>query len=262
MSSLESNGLQIKELQVAYHNGRQVLGNLNLVLPEFGIYTVIGPSGSGKSTLLRAIAGLLPGYGGKLHFNGKPLRDKNTRIGLVPQNYGLLPWKTVHDNIDIALKIARAGEGGKEARETQIAKWLTAMGIAGLAGRYPLSLSGGQQQRVAIARAFAIRPEILLLDEPFSALDAMTREGLQRLFLGNWQEQPATALFVTHDVEEAILLGQRIVVMPAGKTDAAEAPEILDNSAVFGLNYEDKRDSAAYTEQSRRIRRIMQEKWQ
>ncbi|WP_151736628.1 ABC transporter ATP-binding protein [Paenibacillus tengchongensis] len=262
MSSLESNGLQIEDLQVSYSNGEPVLGKLNLSLPEFGIYTVLGPSGSGKSTLLRAIAGLLPGYGGKLLFNGRTVHDQHTLVGLVPQNYGLLPWKTVHDNIDIALKIARPGEADKAAREAQIERWLTAMGIAGLSGRYPLSLSGGQQQRVAIARAFAIQPAILLLDEPFSALDAMTREGLQRLFLAGWQEHPATALFVTHDVEEAILLGQRILVMPAGKAGTAEAPELLDNSAVFGMPYEDKRDSAEFMERSRTIRRMMQERWQ
>lgn len=120
--------------------------------------------------------------------------------------------------------------------------WLEAMGIAELADRYPLSLSGGQQQRVAIARAFALLPKIMLLDEPFSALDAVTREALQQIFLDNWLAHPATALFVTHDVDEAILLGQKIVILPAGTGKRTEL-EVLDNSAVFGMKHGEKRDS-------------------
>lgn len=241
-----------------YQRGQPALGRVDLILPEHGIYTVIGPSGSGKSTLLRAIAGLLPGYQGELLFNGKSVHDKETLIGLVPQNYGLLPWKTVHDNIHIAMKITRTAGGSKQERKAQIDHWLSSMGISDLASRYPLSLSGGQQQRVAIARAFAILPAILLLDEPFSALDAITREALQQIFLNNWLAHPATTLFVTHDVEEAILLGQKIIVMPAGKQDSLE---LLDNSTIFGMKHEDKRDSHEFFEQTRQIRKVMQEKW-
>jgi NitT/TauT family transport system ATP-binding protein len=231
---------------------------MNLSLPEHGIYTVIGPSGSGKSTLLRAIAGLLPGYQGELLFNGKSVHDKETLIGLVPQNYGLLPWKTVRDNIRIAMRIARPAGGSKLELDEQISRWLTSMGIAHLASRFPLSLSGGQQQRVAIARAFAILPTILLLDEPFSALDAITREGLQQIFIDNWQAHPATTLFVTHDVEEAILLGQKIIIMLPGQQ---EPPEILDNAAVFAMKHSQKRESDEYFEQTKRIRKVMMEKW-
>ncbi|MHA6534693.1 ABC transporter ATP-binding protein [Paenibacillus sp. BAC0078] len=258
MSSLKNSGLCIKELQVEYKSGQLALGQVNLTLPEHGIYTIIGPSGSGKSTLLRAVAGLLPGYEGELLFNGKSVHDKETLIGLVPQNYGLLPWKTVHDNIQIAMKITRPAGGHKETQEAEITHWLKSMGISELAGRYPLSLSGGQQQRVAIARAFAIQPTILLLDEPFSALDAITREALQQIFLDNWLANPATTLFVTHDVEEAILLGQKIIVMPSSKQDT---PEILDNTAVFAMKHENKRDSDDYFEQSKRIRKVMLTKW-
>ncbi|MBW4081084.1 ABC transporter ATP-binding protein [Paenibacillus sp. S150] len=258
MSSLRNSGLSIKALQVEYKSGQLALGQVNLTLPEHGIYTIIGPSGSGKSTLLRAVAGLLPGYEGELLFNGKSVHDKNTLIGLVPQNYGLLPWKTVRDNIRVAMRITRPAGGSRESVEAEITHWLTSMGIAELAGRYPLSLSGGQQQRVAIARAFAIRPAILLLDEPFSALDAITREALQQIFLDNWLAHPATALFVTHDVEEAILLGQKIIVMPSGKQDT---PQILDNAAVFAMQHEHKRDSDDFFEQSKRIRKVMLEKW-
>ncbi|NQX45796.1 ABC transporter ATP-binding protein [Paenibacillus tritici] len=260
MSSSKNSGLRIQNLHVAYRNGQLALGRMNLTLPEHGIYTVIGPSGSGKSTLLRVIAGLLPGYEGELLFNGSSVHDKETLIGLVPQNYGLLPWKTVRDNIRIAMRIARPGglSPNKREQDGQILHWLDSMGIAGLADRFPLSLSGGQQQRVAIARAFAILPTILLLDEPFSALDAITREGLQQIFIDNWQAHPATTLFVTHDVEEAILLGQKIIIMLPGQQ---EPPEILDNSAIFAMKHTDKRESNEYFEQSKRIRKVMMEKW-
>ncbi|AIQ70772.1 ABC transporter ATP-binding protein [Paenibacillus graminis] len=258
MSSLRNSGLNIKALQVEYKSGQKALGQVDLTLPEHGIYTVIGSSGSGKSTLLRAVAGLLPDYEGELLFNGKSVHDQETLIGLVPQNYGLLPWKTVRENIRVAMKITRPAGGSREALEAEITHWLQSMGIAELAGRYPLSLSGGQQQRVAIARAFAIQPTILLLDEPFSALDAITRETLQQIFLDNWLAHPATALFVTHDVEEAILLGQKIVVMPSAKQDT---PEILDNASVFAMKHEEKRNSDEFFEQSKRIRKVMLAKW-
>lgn len=258
MSSSRNSGLCIKELQVEYTSGQVALGQINLTLPEHGIYTIIGPSGSGKSTLLRAIAGLLPDYTGELLFNGKPVHDKDILVGLVPQNYGLLPWKTVYDNIRIAMKITRTAAGSKEELNLRITHWLKSMGIADLADRYPLSLSGGQQQRVAIARAFAILPKIMLLDEPFSALDAVTREALQQIFLDNWLAHSATALFVTHDVDEAILLGQRIIILPAGKEDSVE---VLDNTVVFGMKHEVKRDSDEFFEQTKVIRKVMQEKW-
>ncbi|GIO36539.1 ABC transporter ATP-binding protein [Paenibacillus antibioticophila] len=258
MSNSRNNGLCVKELEVEYRSGELALGKVSFTLPEHGIYTILGPSGSGKSTLLRAITGLMPEYRGELLFNGSSLREQKVLMGLVPQNYGLLPWKTVKGNIRVAMSIAHPREQSKQAREAQIDQWLTAMGIAELAERYPLSLSGGQQQRVAIARAFAIAPSMLLLDEPFSALDAITRETLQQLFLEHWQANPATALFVTHDVDEAILLGQKMIVLPSSKNDPAE---IIDNEEVFALKLEEKRASDAFFAQIKKVRKVMQEKW-
>jgi NitT/TauT family transport system ATP-binding protein len=162
----------------------------------------------------------------------------------------------VQANIRVALQIARP-EMGKTEQSAAINRWLAAMGIGELAARYPLSLSGGQQQRVAIARAFALMPQLMLLDEPFSALDALTREKLQRLFLENWQANPTTALFVTHDVEEAVLLGEKILLMPSGEGGALT---LLDNP-LFALPLADKRESEAFFEQTKRIRKVMQEKW-
>ncbi|WP_084778032.1 ABC transporter ATP-binding protein [Saccharibacillus sacchari] len=254
----EEQGLVARALTVDYGEG-PVLGPLDLDLPAKGIYTVLGPSGSGKSTLLRAAAGLLTGFGGSLSYSGRSMgRAKaagaDIRVGLVPQNYGLLPWQTAIANIRTALKISRPEED-RAQREANSLRWLELMGLSGLERRYPRALSGGQQQRVAIARAFAIRPDLLLLDEPFSALDAVTREGLQRLLMESWRQQPSTMLFVTHDVEEAILLGRKIVMLTA----SAGHPILIDNEMVFSLADEDKRDHDAFHEQTRYIRRIMRE---
>ncbi|AKG37810.1 hypothetical protein VK70_16360 [Paenibacillus durus ATCC 35681] len=243
-------------LTISYKEGTPAFGPTSLHIPEHGIYTLIGPSGCGKSTLLKAIAGLLPRYTGDITYNGQPAHGRDTLIGLVPQTYGLLPWKTVTANLRTALAVTLPGREQKEEREDRIRRWLEAMGIADLAGRYPLSLSGGQQQRVAVARAFSLLPEIMLLDEPFSALDAMTRETLQRLFLENWRTHPVTALFVTHDVEEAILLGEKIAVMSPGGREL----DLIENP-VFSLKHEDKRSSTEFFEQTKLIRKVMQEKW-
>lgn len=264
MSYSKNNGLDIQHLSVDYQGNEAVLKALNLHLPEHSIYTILGPSGCGKSTLLRCIGGLVKTYRGDIRYNGKTLSgdnrisgDERTLIGLVPQNYGLLPWKTVESNIRMAMRISHPGGLTRDQMKQRIMEWLTAMGIGDLAHRYPLSLSGGQQQRVAIARAFAITPEILLLDEPFSALDAMTREELQQIFLENWNAHPTTTLFVTHDVEEAILLGEKIVMMTAGKD---EAPIVMDNPS-FSIKPENKRDSDEFFHLTKQIRKVMQEKW-
>ncbi|MNM65666.1 Taurine import ATP-binding protein TauB [compost metagenome] len=258
MSYSRNNGLDIRNLTVEYQEGQTALKAVDLFLPEHSIYTILGPSGCGKSTLLRSIAGLMKTYHGEISYNNKALHGQDqVLIGLVPQNYGLLPWKTVQSNIKVAMRISNSGRLSRQEQELRIMEWLTAMGIADLAHRYPLSLSGGQQQRVAIARAFAISPQIMLLDEPFSALDAITREGIQRIFLENWNSHPTTTLFVTHDVEEAILLGEKIIMMTSDK----DIPlEVIDNP-LFSLKLEDKRDSEQFFQLSKEIRKVMQEKW-
>ncbi|MNW43238.1 Taurine import ATP-binding protein TauB [compost metagenome] len=258
MSYSRNRGLDIRNLTVEYQGGQAALKSVDLFLPEHSIYTILGPSGCGKSTLLRSIAGLIKTYHGEISYNGKALHGQDqVLIGLVPQNYGLLPWKTVQSNIRMAMRISNSGTLTKQQQEQRITNWLESMGIADLAHRYPLSLSGGQQQRVAIARAFAISPQIMLLDEPFSALDAITREEIQRIFLGSWNSLPTTTLFVTHDVEEAILLGEKIIMITSNKED----PLIVMDNPLFSIKPEEKRDSEQFFQLSKEIRKVMQEKW-
>lgn len=249
-------GLTLTGLTVGYPGGGRPLEDFSLALPEGSLTCIIGPSGCGKSTLLRAVAGLVRPEAGSIRLGGRAVEPRGTRIGFVPQSFGLLPWKTAEANIAAAMKLSLPRQD-KRTRGGEIRRWLDAMGIAGLAGRYPLSLSGGQQQRVAIARAFALRPELLLLDEPFSALDAMTRESMQRLLWRSWREHPATALFVTHDVEEAVLLGERILVMPK---ERGAGMQLLDNPA-SRVEWEARRESDAFFEQVKRVRRVIQDQW-
>ncbi len=203
--------LEISHLSVQYAAGRSitpVLADLSLTLPPGAIYTLIGPSGCGKSTLLHALGGLIPPVSGTIRLNGEPLTPQRHTIGLVPQSYSLFAWKTVQENILLACRVRR-----RPYDPALLAELLEVLSLTPLLKRYPAELSGGQRQRAAIARAFLLKPELLLLDEPFSALDALTRERLQQLFLHLWQEKPATTLFVTHSIEEAVYLGQKILLL-------------------------------------------------
>ena len=174
--------------------------------------TILGPSGCGKSTLLRLVAGLDTPTAGEVLLDGKPVTRPGPDRGMVFQSYTLFPWLTVADNVAFGLR-----EKGVAASERTriVAEWLTRVGLTSFANHYPKQLSGGMQQRTAIARALANDPAILLLDEPFGALDNQTRALMQELLLGIWERERKTVLFVTHDIEEAIFLGSRVVVMSA-----------------------------------------------
>lgn len=171
---------------------------------------LIGPSGCGKSTLLRIVAGLLEPSAGELVLDGQPLRAPGRRVGLVFQQPTLLPWRTVQDNIALPLELA--GQSPEEVRR-QTQALIRLVGLAGFEDEYPLHLSGGMAQRTAIARALAQNPEMLLLDEPFGSLDALTRERMAAELLRIWEETRSTVLMVTHSVEEAALLADRVVVL-------------------------------------------------
>jgi NitT/TauT family transport system ATP-binding protein len=189
--------------------GRPIFQHLDLEIEQGEFICVLGPSGTGKSTLLRVVAGLLPPSEGKVHLSPRPDGTKR-RIGFVFQDARLLPWRRAIDNAAFgleALNIPRA-----ERRQRAQAA-LVQVGLAGLEQRWPHQLSGGQRQRVALARALAIEPDLLLMDEPFAALDAITRREMQDELVRLWQASGATVLFVTHDVEEARYLADRIVVL-------------------------------------------------
>lgn len=173
---------------------------------------IVGPSGAGKTTLLKCIAGLLPPTSGTLELEGKPITGPPRTMAVVFQEYGrsLYPWMSVQANVELPLKTAGMG---KAERRQRTAEALDAVGLGDAGDKYPWQLSGGMQQRVAIARAVAYRPQILLMDEPFAAVDAQTRADLEDLVRKIWKELGVTVLFVTHDIDESVYLGQRVIVL-------------------------------------------------
>ena len=202
---------------------------------------LVGPSGCGKSTLLRILAGLMPPTSGHAYLDGEPITGPQRRIGVVFQNANLMPWRTVYDNLALPLELA--GVPCRE-RERRVSDAIRLVGLAGFEDSYPAELSGGMAQRVAIGRALIYEPEVLLLDEPFGALDALTREEMAQELLRIWAAQRTTVLMVTHSIQEAIFLGDRVLVMsPRPGTISREfvvpfpRPRSLDmvHSAEFGM---------------------------
>src|ERR1700683_2278512 len=200
--------LVLDRLSKTYPNGVHALGGVSIEVELGEIVAVIGGSGCGKSTLLRAISGLDPASDGTVVLDGETITAPHEKIGIIFQEPPLLPWLKVADNVGFGL-----GDRRKEERATRVAVALRRVGLADKAGVWPRELSGGQAQRVAIARALVPRPEVLLLDEPFSALDAFTRTDLQDHLLGLWADFKPTLILVTHDVDEAIVLADRVMVM-------------------------------------------------
>jgi NitT/TauT family transport system ATP-binding protein len=184
----------------------------SLTVADNDFITILGPSGCGKSTLLRIIAGLDVPTSGRVLLDGVPVTGPSVDRGMVFQSYTLFPWLTIRENVCFGLR----ERGMPPARQQEIARhWLDKVGLTGFERHYPKMLSGGMQQRTAIARALANDPKILLLDEPFGALDNQTRSLMQELLLSIWESDRKTVLFVTHDIEEAIFMASRVVVMSA-----------------------------------------------
>lgn len=188
------------------------LNGVDFDIKENEFICVIGPSGCGKSTLLNIIAGLLEPTAGQILVDGKPIQGTGTDRGVVFQQYALFPWLTVKKNVEFGLKLKGLS---KDECDSIAMKYLKMVELEKFADSYPKELSGGMKQRVAIARAYAMNPEVLLMDEPFGALDAQTRTQLQTELLKAWQEENKTCFFVTHDIEEAIVLATRVVIMSA-----------------------------------------------
>lgn len=212
---MKANGsfLEICDLQASFQSARGILDALehvsfNVQRGEF--VCLVGPSGCGKSTLLRIVAGLLNPTAGQVYLDGKPQNKAKRWIGLVFQDPTLLPWRTVQENIGLPLEIK--GYSRSEIQERTKAL-INLVELAGFEAEYPGHLSGGMAQRTAIARALAQNPEVLLLDEPFGALDALTRERMAIALLRIWEREQRTVLMVTHSVEEAAMLADRVVVL-------------------------------------------------
>jgi len=200
--------LVLDRVSKTYPNGVHALGGVSIEVGPGEIVAVIGGSGCGKSTLLRAISGLDPASDGTVVLDGEPITAPHEKIGIIFQEPRLLPWLKVAGNVGFGLS-----DRPKAERDRRVALALRRVGLSDKAGGWPRELSGGQAQRVAIARALVPRPEVLLLDEPFSALDAFTRTDLQDHLLDLWADFKPTLILVTHDVDEAIVLADRVMVM-------------------------------------------------
>ncbi len=213
----EARGIKVRidnvKKEFEGRNGRMTaLNGVSLDIHENEFVCVVGPSGCGKSTLLNVIAGLLEPTSGNVYCDGKEVVGTGTERGVVFQQYALFPWLTVKKNVMFGLELQKM----KEDEAERIAmKYLKMVQLEEFADHYPKELSGGMKQRVAIARAYAVNPSILLMDEPFGALDAQTRTQLQSELLETWEKEWKTCFFITHDVDEAIILAQRVVIMSA-----------------------------------------------
>ncbi len=214
--------IQVQDLTFAYPSGITLFEGFSWSVERGEAWAVIGPSGCGKTTLLYLLAGLRRPTAGRVLVDGRPLTRPRPRTGLILQDYGLLPWATVEENAALGLKIrafygpdgvhAPADERFDDAQD-RVAYWLRRLGIAHVAHLYPHQISGGQRQRTAIARTLALHPDLLLMDEPFGALDALTREDLQNLTRELHAEQHLTTILVTHNIEEAVFIGEKILVL-------------------------------------------------
>lgn len=199
------------------------LQNVSLTVNKGEFLTIVGPSGCGKSTLLDLIAGLALPTSGELFIDGKKITKPALDRGIVMQGYALFPWRTVRHNVEFGLEVKGVP---KKDRQEISDRFLKLVNLSGFADRYPYELSGGMKQRVAIARALAYDPEVLLMDEPFAAVDAQTRETLQDELLRIWEETRKTIIFVTHSIDEAVALADRVAVMSANPGSVKEIVKV------------------------------------
>jgi len=247
-------------LTFAYGDGPAVFRDFSWTAQAGEAWAIIGPSGCGKSTLLYLVAGLRQPGAGRLLVDDQPVPRPRASIGLVLQDYGLLPWATVWENVALPMRMGQfyrnKRDPGSEPRPyprpditpDQVDRWLERLGIAGLRRKYPNQISGGQRQRTAIARSLLQQPSLLLMDEPFSSLDALTREDLQRLTVELRGETGLTTVIVTHSIEEAVYLGQRILVLGRPPNTTAH---VIENPAACAPDY---RGQPAYWEKCGELR--------
>ena len=222
--------IDFTSITFAYPHTTPLFEDFSLTISRGETWAILGPSGCGKTTLLYLLAGLHQPTAGQISIEGELLTRPRPRTGLILQDYGLLPWSTVRDNVALGLRVRRFyGEDGKHAPVdfqpgSDAAYWLDRLGILEVADKFPSQVSGGQRQRTAIARTLALEPDLLLMDEPFSSLDAITRQDLQNLTLSLCNEQKLTLVIVTHAIEEAVSLGRKVLLL-------GEAPN--QNARIF-----------------------------
>lgn len=201
----------------------QVFKDINLTFGEREIVTVVGPSGCGKTTLLRCIDGLIPYDEGDILVEGERVDGPREGVAMVFQHFGLFPWKTVFSNVAYGLKLGGASQAHIADR---VPHFINMVGLTGFEDSFPYQLSGGMQQRCGLARALAVEPKVLLMDEPFAAVDAQTREILQFELLRIWESRPTTMVFITHSIEEAVLMGDRVVVLKGRPSSIFEVIDV------------------------------------
>jgi NitT/TauT family transport system ATP-binding protein len=206
-----------------------ILDNISFDMSKGDTLSIIGPSGCGKTTLLQILGGLLSSTNGKVSIDGEEIHKPRKKTAFIFQDFGLLPWETAEENAGLSMTINGIG---KPERQQTVNMLFDDLGISGQKHSYPVQLSGGEKQRGAIARSLAVNPALLLMDEPFSSLDAMTREKLQDIILAKWLERKFTAIIVTHNIEEAVFLGKRIMIMG---DKPAKIKNIIDNPG-FGMD--------------------------
>jgi len=236
--------IRAKNISMIYKDGTIALEGVSFSIAKGESCSVIGPSGCGKTTLLFILSGLLKPTEGEILINSK-------NIALILQDYGLFPWKTVYENVSLGLEVRGVK---KEEQRKIVLPLLEKLGLKGFENHYPRQLSGGMQQRVAFARALALNPEILLMDEPFSSLDALTREKLQNFLLKLWTNNKVTMVLVTHSIEEAVFLGRKIVVL---SQRPGKVLKIIDNPEMGSLDYRNREE---FFEKCREVRKSIEEK--
>jgi NitT/TauT family transport system ATP-binding protein len=215
------------------------LDRVSLSVNEGEVLAVVGPSGCGKSTLLNLAAGLMPTGAGVVQYRGDAIRAVNTRVSYVTQKDNLLPWRTVHGNVRLPLELGSRNRRGSGSGDDRVSRYIELVGLAGFERHYPSELSGGMRKRVALARALVCEPDVLLMDEPFGALDAQLKLVLADQLLRVWETLNRTLIIVTHDIAEAIAMADRVVVMSArpGRVKAVETVGIPRPRDVFSVRF-------------------------
>jgi ABC-type nitrate/sulfonate/bicarbonate transport system ATPase subunit len=201
----------------------EVFSGVDFDIGDREIVTIVGPSGCGKTTLLRCIDGLLPVDGGEILCDGVRVKEPIAGMAMVFQHFGLFPWKTVTDNVGYGLRMAGFANEEIAAR---VPHFIKLVGLSGFEKAYPYQMSGGMQQRCGLARALAVEPNVLLMDEPFAAVDAQTREILQFELMRIWETRPTSMIFVTHSIEEAVLMGDRVFVLKGRPSNVHKVVEV------------------------------------